>query len=244
LSIGFYDNNIAKASINVPARGNRKTSSILADVRTLPVYGATGISWDMLVGDTGVNRLATYASVFNSSANSSVKLNQEEDYEIEFGYTGYTNTVDVRVLDHYDWLLNESMVLTFGMELQYLNIFGKHEDVFKLKFEQTGLDFDDETETYTIQKHIYRAYGFTEYSWNFDIVETVSTVGLTQIIKEDGTSFERTFPSARLSTTFNFSEKWKLALVESISPSSSKSNPVCSNLSLNTSSCFPNIFKY
>jgi hypothetical protein len=72
------------------------------------------------------------------------------------------------------------MVLTFGMELQYLNIFGKHEDVFKFKIKQTGLDLDDVTETYTIQKHIYRAYGFTEYAWNFDIVETVSTNSISR----------------------------------------------------------------
>lgn len=212
-TLAFYDRWIQKAKITVPFT----SSTIEMRNNQMPIFAASGISWKTLLGDSLQNTIATSFSIYNSSADSTSTNYESNKFTNEDSYAGYAQTISYKVLDHFEWFINDSMSLTFGAEFEYLNLKGKHED--RLKYNRGDKIIETIVPSYTIKERIYKAYGFTEHNWNIDKFEITSTLGLTQIILDDeGTNLEYSFPSAREEVAYNISSKWKISLMTSWNP--------------------------
>lgn len=219
-TLGFYDDWITDSNFTIPASGSRTSSDVQADINTLPLFGALGVNWGFLVGENSKNTIATSFSIHNSSANSGLAYDTTDDtFHLQYSYAGYSRIINYKLLNQYEWFLADTMSISFGAELQYLNMKGKHTDKYYYSSEKEQRFLDIESVLFEVSENIYKLYGFTEYIWTINKFETRSTVGLTQIIREsDGTSFDRSFPSAREEVAYNFNDKWRISLMASWNP--------------------------
>lgn len=212
IGLAYYDKFVANLNITPSSEDVNQADS---DLDVLPIFYGGGVRWNALIRDNLKNVLASYTTYYVST--SDLLFDIRGDESVFYAYEGYVDTLDYKLQNSLTWIVNDTNVLTFGLEFQYLRVTATHTDEFGFENAPLGITQTLDEAQYTLDENIYKLYGFTDYGWTVENMETTVTLGLSQLLGVSSDALS-TFPSGGVLHDYNFLDNWKLSSAISVSP--------------------------